>query len=80
MRPTRAALLIEQGEHPRVIQARLGHSSIKTTLDTYGHLLEGLDQAAADRLDEKHGERAVGRRGVERFRAAPAVPLKRRSP
>ncbi len=34
-----------------VIQERLGHASIKTTLDTYGHLLEGLDEAAADRLE-----------------------------
>jgi hypothetical protein len=29
----------------------LGHASIKTTLDTYGHLFEGLDEAAADRLE-----------------------------
>lgn len=51
-RHTHAALLIAQGEHPKVIQARLGHASIKTTLDTYGHLFDGLDEAAADRLDE----------------------------
>lgn len=31
---------------------RLGHASIKTTLDTYGHLFNGLDGAAAERLDE----------------------------
>ena len=46
-----AALLIAQGEHPKVIQSRLGHASITTTLDTYGHLFEGLDEDAADRLD-----------------------------
>lgn len=51
LRHTHAALLIAQGEHPKVIQARLGHASIKTTLDTYGHLFDGLDEAAADRLD-----------------------------
>jgi integrase len=44
-------MLIAQGEHPKVIQNRLGHSSIKTTLDTYGHLFDGLDEAAAERLD-----------------------------
>jgi hypothetical protein len=38
LRHTHAALLIAQGEHPKVIQERLGHASIKTTLDTYGHL------------------------------------------
>jgi integrase len=51
LRHTHAAMLIAQGEHPKVIQNRLGHSSIKVTLDTYGHLFEGLDEAAADRLD-----------------------------
>lgn len=52
LRHTHAALLIAVGEHPRVIQGRLGHASIKTTLDTYGHPFEGLDEAAADRLDK----------------------------
>ncbi|MCZ7534303.1 MAG: site-specific integrase [Acidimicrobiia bacterium] len=51
LRHTHAALLIAQGEHPKVIQERLGHASIKTTLDTYGHLFEGLDEAATDRLE-----------------------------
>ena len=51
LRHTHAAMLIAQGEHPKVIQLRLGHSSIQVTLDTYGHLFEGLDEAAADRLD-----------------------------
>ncbi len=50
LRHAHAALLIAQGEHPKVMQERLGHASIKTTLDTYGHLFEGLDEAAADRL------------------------------
>ena len=39
-------------------QSRLGHSSIQVTLDTYGHLFEGLDEAAADRLDAAYS-RAV---------------------
>ena len=40
------------GAHPKVIQERLGHSSIKVTLDTYGHLFPNLDEALAQRLDE----------------------------
>ena len=44
--------LIAQGEHPKVIQERLGHASIKTTLDTYGHLFDGMDEAAAERLND----------------------------
>ena len=38
-------------EQPKVIQERLGQASVKTTLDTHGHLFEGLDEAAADCLE-----------------------------
>ena len=51
LRHTHATLLIAQGEHPKVVQSRLGHASIRTTLDTYGHLFDGLDADAAERLD-----------------------------
>jgi hypothetical protein len=51
-RHTHAALLIAVNTHPKLLQSRLGHSSIKTTLDIYGHLYEPLDEAAADRLEE----------------------------
>lgn len=58
-------LPLAQGEHPKVIQERLGPASIKTTLDTYGHLSDGLDEAAADRVDEAwrapHTEPATNR-------------------
>ena len=60
LRHTHAALLITQGEHPKVIQERLGHKSIKTTLDRYGHLHKGLDEAAADALDEAYSRTSVG--------------------
>ena len=30
----------------------LGHASITLTLDTYSHVLPGLQEAAADRLDQ----------------------------
>ncbi len=52
LRHTHAAMLIAQGAHPKVIQSRLGHAKIATTLDTYGHLWDGLDEAAADTLDD----------------------------
>ena len=50
LRDTHVAWLVEAGEHPKVIQARLGHASISTTLDRYGHLMDGLDEAAAEAL------------------------------
>lgn len=52
MRHTHAAFLISVNTHPKLLQSRLGHSSIKTTLDIYGHLYEPLDEVAADRLEE----------------------------
>ena len=50
LRHSHVALLIQQGTHPAVIAARLGHTSVKTVLDVYGHLYEGLDRGAADTL------------------------------
>ena len=50
LRHTHAAWLVEAGKHPKVIQARLGHASITTTLDRYGHLMPGLDEDAAEAL------------------------------
>lgn len=44
------AILIAQGVH-LMLTVFLGHASITTTLDTYGHLMTGLDEAAADALD-----------------------------
>ena len=52
LRHTHAAWLIALGEHPKTIQQRLGHASIQVTLDRYGHLMEGLDDAAAERLSD----------------------------
>ena len=56
LRHTHAAMLIAADQHPKVIQSRLGHASITTTLNTYGHLMEGLDEAAADALDTRWRE------------------------
>ena len=51
MRHTHVALLIQQGAHPSIIASRLGHTSVRTVLDVYGHLFEGLDRDIADSLD-----------------------------
>jgi len=50
LRHSHVALLIEQGVHPAVVASRLGHTSVRTVLDVYGHLYEGLDRDAADAL------------------------------
>jgi integrase len=51
LRHTCASLLIESGAHPKAIQEQLGHSSIQITMDRYGHLLPGIADALADKLD-----------------------------
>ena len=51
-RPTHASLMLKQGIHPKVVQERLGHSSITMTLDIYSHVAPGLQEAAAKRFDD----------------------------
>ena len=51
-RHTHASLMLKQGIHPKIVQERLGHSSIQMTLDTYSHVAPGLQEAAATRFDE----------------------------
>jgi integrase len=62
LRHTYASLLIAQGAHPKYIQAQLGHASIQTTLDRYGHLMPDAHAAEARKLDRllfgENGRRA----------------------
>lgn len=51
-RHTHASLMLKQGIHPKVVQERLGHATISTTLDIYSHVTPGLQQVAAQRFDE----------------------------
>lgn len=51
LRHTYASLLIAAGEHPKYVQAQLGHASIQTTLDRYGHLLPGAYSHGGARLE-----------------------------
>lgn len=51
-RHTHASLMLKQGIHPKIVQERLGHSTIAITLDTYSHVAPGLQEAAAKRFDE----------------------------
>lgn len=52
LRHTYASLLIGQGESLAYIKDQMGHSSIKITVDTYGHLVPGGNRQAVDRLDD----------------------------
>jgi integrase len=50
-----ASLWIEQGHNPKQIQVLMGHSSIKVTFDTYGHLFADpdADQRAAEGVEAR---------------------------
>ncbi len=51
-RHSHASLMLKQGVHPKIVSERLGHASINITIDTYSHVLPGLQQAAALKFDE----------------------------
>ncbi len=48
------------GVHPKIVQERLGHASIQTTLDIYSHVAPGLQEAAAARFDDIFTREKVG--------------------
>lgn len=54
LRHTCASMLIAAGAHPRAIMERLGHTSITTTLDVYGHLFPALEADLTERLEEMY--------------------------
>ncbi|MGH3443073.1 MAG: tyrosine-type recombinase/integrase [Nitriliruptorales bacterium] len=62
LRHTAASLLIAQGANPKSIQAHLGHSTITTTFDLYGHLFEGHLDDVMGQLDAAHRSRGTAPR------------------
>jgi len=50
LRHTCATLLLLAGQNPKIVAERLGHSSIALTLDTYSHVLPGMQADATDAL------------------------------
>ncbi|HVD18697.1 MAG TPA: tyrosine-type recombinase/integrase, partial [Propionibacteriaceae bacterium] len=50
LRHTWATLALSAGEHPKVVQERLGHANVSITLDVYSHVSEGLHSDAASRI------------------------------
>lgn len=51
LRHTSATLALQAGIHPKVVQERLGHSTISVTLDTYSHVLPNMQREAATAID-----------------------------
>ena len=53
LRHTCATAMLGEGIDPKVIQTRLGHSDISTTMNIYVHTLPGMNKDAGDKLDDK---------------------------
>jgi integrase len=49
-RHTAATLLLSAGVHPRVVMEVLGHAQMRTTTDTYSHVMPALGRDGADRI------------------------------
>jgi len=50
LRHTFASLLIQNGESLAYVKEQMGHSSIRVTVDVYGHLIPGANRQAVCRL------------------------------
>jgi integrase len=53
LRHTHATLMLSENQPVKVVSERLGHSSIRTTLDTYAHVLPGMQEEATNALCAK---------------------------
>ena len=44
--------MLVASKHTKHVLESLGHASISITLDTYSHVIEGMDGGLADEMDE----------------------------
>ena len=51
-----ATILLVAKVHPKVVQERLGHSTIATTMDIYSHVLREMDVEAAEAFKRQFGD------------------------
>jgi hypothetical protein len=61
-------MLLRQGVHPKAVQERLGHANVGITLDTYSHVMPGMQEEAAVKIDA--GLRAAVRACADLLRRA----------
>ena len=56
LRHSHATQLLASGVHPKIVQERLGHSTITVTMDLYSHVSETIQSDATTRLDQAYGK------------------------
>lgn len=52
LRHTHATILLKKGVHPKIVQERLGHSSIQVTLDIYSHVIPNLQESVLKEIGD----------------------------
>ena len=52
LRHTHASILLSENVHPKIVQERLGHKRISTTLDIYSHLIPSMQKVATKVFNE----------------------------
>jgi integrase len=52
IRHTHATILLKGGVHPKIVSERLGHANNGITLDTYNHVLSGLQKRMVARSSD----------------------------
>lgn len=50
LRHTHATIMLQLGEHPKVVSERLGHSRVAITMDTYSHVTPDMQKEASDKF------------------------------
>ena len=59
LRHTHATLMLESGANVRAVSERLGHTSVAFTLQTYGHVLPGMDEELAETIGRILGRNSI---------------------
>jgi integrase len=72
LRHTFASLMLLRGAKPKVISEALGHASVAFTMDTYSHIIEGMQEDAMALLDEVL---PAGKNGVSQKNNANLTPI-----
>lgn len=60
LRHNHSTIMLKQGIHPKFVSERLGHKIVGITLDTYSHVVPGLQETAVDQFaNELFGKKNV---------------------
>lgn len=62
LRHVATTFMIEAGEHPRVIQHRLGHATARLSMELYAHVPDRADREVATRLEARFSNLPRARR------------------